>query len=106
MGDEKPYEDGREKDVEDDRIEDEKSMSQVVPYEINDMEYMLPIEVVKYIEGLINSKVEAEDKVTQMAAQTPSTMPIGTVVKTADETDDINGRVSMFSSFKGFRHRV
>ena len=106
MGDEKPNEDGREKDVEDDRIEDEKSMSQVVPYEINDMEYMLPIDVVKYIEGLINSKVEAEEKVTQMAAQTPSTMPIGTVVKTADETDEINGRVPMFSSFKGFRHRV
>ena len=107
MGDEKPNEDGREKDVEDDKIEEEKPMSnQMVPYEINDTEYMLPIELVKYIEGLINSKSEAEQKVTQMAAQTPSTMPIGTVVKTADETNDINGRVSMFSSFKGFRHRV
>lgn len=105
MGDEKPYEDGREKDDEDDRIED-NAMSQVVPYEINDKDYMLPIEVVKYIEGLISSKVDAEEKVTQMAAQTPSAMPIGTVVKNADETDDINGRVSMFSSFKGFRHRV
>ena len=107
MGDEKPNEDGREKDDEKDKLEEEKPMSnQLVPYEINDMEYMLPIELVKYIEGLINSKAEAEEKVTQMAAQTPSTMPIGTVVKTADETDDINGRVSMFSSFKGFRHRV
>ena len=48
----------------------------------------------------------AEEKVTQMAAQTPSAMPIGTVVKNADEIDDINGRVSMFSSFKGFKHRV
>ena len=107
MGDEKPNEDGREKDDEKDKLEEEKPMSsQLVPYEINDMEYMLPIELVKYIEGLINSKAEAEQKVTQMAAQTPSTMPIGTVVKTADETNDINGRVSMFSSFKGFRHRV
>ena len=107
MGDEKPNEDGREKDDEKDKLEEEKPMSsQMVPYEINDMEYMLPIEIVKYIEGLINSKSEAEQKVTQMAAQTPSTMPIGTVVKTADETNDINGRVSMFSSFKGFRHRV
>ena len=107
MGDEKPNEDGREKDDEKDKLEEEKPMSsQLVPYEINDMEYMLPIEIVKYIEGLINSKSEAEQKVTQMAAQTPSTMPIGTVVKTADETNDINGRVSMFSSFKGFRHRV
>ena len=105
MGDEKPYEDGREKDDKDDRIED-NAMSQVVPYEINDKDYMLPIEVVNYIEGLISSKVNAEEKVTQMAAQTPSAMPIGTVVKNADETDDINGRVSMFSSFKGFRHRV
>ena len=107
MGDEKPNEDGREKDDEKDKLEEEKPMSnQLVPYEINDMEYMLPIELVKYIEGLINSKAEAEEKVTQMAAQTPSAMPIGTVVKNADETDDINGRVSMFSSFKGFRHRV
>ena len=107
MGDEKPNEDGREKDDEKDKLEEEKPMSnQMVPYEINDTEYMLPIELVKYIEGLINSKSEAEQKVTQMAAQTPSTMPIGTVVKTADETNDINGRVSMFSSFKGFRHRV
>ena len=107
MGDEKPNEDGREKDDEKDKLEEEKPMSsQLVPYEINDMEYMLPIELVKYIEGLINSKAAAEEKVTQMAAQTPSTMPIGTVVKTADETNDINGRVSMFSSFKGFRHRV
>ena len=107
MGDEKPNEDGREKDDEKDKLEEEKPMSnQLVPYEINDMEYMLPIELVKYIEGLISSKAAAEEKVTQMAAQTPSAMPIGTVVKNADETDDINGRVSMFSSFKGFRHRV
>ena len=86
--------------------EEEKPMVNAVPYAINGVEYVLPVEVVSFIESLITSKVEVEEKLTEMADQTPSAMPIGTVVKTAEETDDINGRVSMFSSFKGFSHRV
>ena len=119
VGDEKPNEDGGKEDAEDDekdKLEDEepkkedeeeeKPMVNAVPYAINGVEYVLPVEVVSYIESLITSKVEVEEKLTEMADQTPSAMPIGTVVKTAEETDDINGRVSMFSSFKGFSHRV
>ena len=81
-------------------------MVNAVPYAINGVEYVLPVEVVRFIESLITTKVEVEEKLTQMAEQTPSAMPIGTVVKTTDETTDINGRVSIFSSFKGFNHRV
>ena len=119
VGDEKPGEDGTKEDGEDDekdKLEDEepkkedeeeeKPMVNAVPYSINGVEYVLPVEVVSFIESLITSKVEVEEKLTKMSEQTPSAMPIGTVVKTAEETDDINGRVSMFSSFKGFNHRV
>ena len=119
VDDEKSDEDGGKEDAEDDekdKLEDEepkkedeeeeKPMVNAVPYAINGVEYVLPVEVVSFIESLITSKVEVEEKLTEMADQTPSAMPIGTVVKTAEETDDINGRVSMFSSFKGFSHRV
>lgn len=105
MGDEKPYEDGGKEDAEEVKKDDEP-MVNGIPYVIDGVEYKLPVEVVDFIKKLIVSKVEIEEKFTEMAAQTPSAMPIGTVVKNADEIDDINGRVSMFSSFKGFRHRV
>lgn len=120
VDDEKSSEDGGKEDAEDDEKdklegeepkkedeEEEKPMVNAVPYAINGVEYVLPVEVVSFIESLITSKVEVEEKLTEMAEQTPSAMPIGTVVKTAeDNADDINTRVSMFSSFKGFRHRV
>lgn len=120
VDDGKSDEDGTKEDGEDDEKdkleneepkkeedEEEKPMVNAVPYSINGVEYVLPVEVVSFIESLITSKVEVEEKLTEMAEQTPSAMPIGTVVKTAeDNTDDINTRVSMFSSFKGFRHRV
>jgi hypothetical protein len=120
VDDGKSDEDGTKEDGEDDekdKLEDEepkkeedeeeKPMVNAVPYSINGVEYVLPVEVVSFIESLITSKVEVEEKLTEMAEQTPSAMPIGTVVKTAeDNADDINTRVSMFSSFKGFRHRV
>lgn len=120
VDDEKGDEDGNKEDGEsdkEDKLEDEepkkeddeeeeKPMVNAVPYSIGGTEYVLPVEVVQYIESLITSKVEVEEKLTKMSEQTPSAMPIGTVVKTAEESDDINGRVSMFSSFKGFSHRV
>ena len=120
VDDGKSDEDGTKEDGEDDEKdkleneepkkeedEEEKPMVNAVPYSINGVEYVLPVEVVSFIESLITSKVEVEEKLTEMAEQTPSAMPIGTVVKTAeDNADDINTRVSMFSSFKGFRHRV
>ena len=120
VDDEKSDEDGGKEDAEDDekdKLEDEepkkeedeeeKPMVNAVPYAINGVEYVLPVEVVSFIESLITSKVEVEEKLTEMAEHTPSAMPIGTVVKTTeDNVEDINTRVSMFSSFKGFGRRV
>lgn len=105
MGDEKPYEDGGKEDAEEVKKDDEP-MVNGVPYVIDGVEYKLPVEVVDFIKKLIVSKVEIEEKFTEMADKTPSAMPIGTVVKTGDEVNDINARVSLFSSFKGFSHRV
>lgn len=105
MGDEKPFEDGGKEDAEEVKKDDEP-MVNGVPYVIDGVEYNLPVEVVDFIKTLIASKVEVEEKLTEMADKTPSAMPIGTVVKTGDEVNDINSRVSLFSSFKGFSHRV
>ena len=85
--------------------EEEKPMVNAVPYSINGVEYVLPIEVISYIESLVTSKVEVEEKLTKMAEQTPSAQPIGTVVKTAEDGNDIGSRISALSMFKGFRSR-
>lgn len=86
--------------------EEETPMVNAVPFAINGTEYVLPIEVVEYIQSLVTSKVEAEEKLTQMEEQTPSAMPIGTVVKTVEDGgNDINSRINALSMFKGFRSR-
>lgn len=86
--------------------EEEKPMVNAVPYAINGVEYVLPVEVIAYIESLVTSKVEVEEKLTKMAEQTPSAMPIGTVVKTEENNgSDMNSRISALSMFKGFRSR-
>lgn len=86
--------------------EEETPMVNAVPFSINGTEYVLPIEVVEYIQSLVTSKVETEEKLTQMEEQTPSAMPIGTVVKTVEDNgDDIGSRINALSMFKGFRNR-
>lgn len=85
--------------------EEEKPMVNAVPYSINGVEYVLPVEVISYIESLVTSKVEVEEKLTKMAEQTPSAQPIGTVVKTTEDGNDIGSRISALSMFKGFRSR-
>lgn len=110
-GEEKPEkdEDKLEEEPEEEKDEDKKDEAPMVnafPFEIEGTEYLLPEAVIKYIQSLQTSKIEVEEKLTQMAEQTPSAQPIGIVVKTAeDNVEDINTRVSMFSSFKGFRNR-
>ena len=107
MDDEKVDGDGAEEDKKDDeKLEEEAPMINAVPYEINGVEYLLPTEVIDYIESLKTSKVEVEEKLTKMSEQTPSTQPIGTVVKNVEGKDSINDRVSMLSNFSGFRHRL
>lgn len=99
--------DGAEETKKDDEeLEEEAPMINAVPYEINGVEYLLPTEVIDYIESLKTSKIEVEEKLTKMSEQTPSTQPIGTVVKNVEGKDSINDRVSMLSNFSGFRHRL
>lgn len=81
-------------------------MVNAFPFEIEGTEYLLPEAVIKYIQSLQTSKIEVEEKLTQMEEQTPSAQPIGIVVKNAEgETSDINSRISALSMFKGFRNR-
>ena len=84
---------------------EEKPLVNALPYEIDGVEYLLPAEVIEYIESLKTSKIEVEEKLTKMSEQTPSASPIGTVVKTANDESDINSRISALSMFKGFRNR-
>lgn len=86
--------------------EEDNPLVNAIPYEINGVEYLLPKEVIDFIESLKTSKIEVEEKLTKMSEQTPSASPIGTVVKTSDEVNDINSRISSLSMFKGFSHRV
>ena len=85
---------------------EDNSLVNAIPYEINGVEYLLPKEVIDFIESLKTSKIEVEEKLTKMSEQTPSASPIGTVVKTSDEVNVINSRISSLSMFKGFSHRV
>ena len=106
VDDKETGEDGTEEDdKKDEELEEEEPLVNAIPYEINGIDYLLPPEVVDYIESLKTSKVEVEEKLTQMAEQTPTAKPIGTVVKNADGGDDINDRISMLNSFRGFRRR-
>lgn len=86
--------------------DEENPLVNAIPYEINGVEYLLPKEVIDFIESLKTSKIEVEEKLTKMSEQTPSASPIGTVVKTNDEVNYINSRISSLSMFKGFSHRV
>ena len=92
--------------IEEEPKEEEKPLVNAIPYEINGVEYLLPVEVIDFIESLKTSKVEVEEKLTKMSEQTPSASPIGTVVKTSEEVNDINSRISSLSMFKGFSHRI
>ena len=92
--------------IEEEPKEEDKPLVNAIPYEINGVEYLLPVEVIDFIESLKTSKVEVEEKLTKMSEQTPSASPIGTVVKTSEEVNDINSRISSLSMFKGFSHRI
>lgn len=118
-GDEKNDGDGSEEDPkkDEDKLEDEEPkedeedkkeeapMVNAFPFEIEGVEYLLPEAVINYIQSLQTSKIEVEEKLTQMAEQTPSAQPIGTVVKNSEEVSDINSQISALSMFKGFRSR-
>lgn len=84
--------------------EEEKPEVNAVPYAIGDVEYLLPVEVINYIEALKTSKIEIEEKMTKLEEQTPSAMPVGAVVKNGSvEGDSINDRIQALNAFKNWR---
>ena len=84
--------------------EEEKPIVNAFPFEINGAQFLLPEEVINYIKSLQAEKIEVEEKMTKMAEETPSAMPIGAVVKNGGiEGDSINDRIQALNAFKNWR---
>lgn len=92
--------------VEEEPKEEEKPLVNAFPYEIDGVEYLLPEEVINYIENLKTSKIEVEEKMTKMAEETPSAMPIGAVIKPTSDGDSINDRIQALNAFKNWRENL
>lgn len=69
---------------EDEKDDEEKPTVNAIPFEINGVEYLLPEDVINYIQSLQTSKVEIEEQLTKLSDETPSAQPIGVVVKNGD----------------------
>lgn len=97
---------GEDEPVEKDEDDDEKKPTvNAFPFEIDGVEYLLPEEVINYIQSLQTSKVEVEEKLTNLSNQTPSAQPVGAVVKngTPSKDDVINDRFEALERFKQWR---
>lgn len=102
--DEKKDELEEELPIEEEPKEEEKPLVNAFPYEINGVEYLLPEDVINYIESLKTSKIEVEEKMTKLEEQTPSAMPIGAVVKNGGvDGDSINDRIQALNAFRNWR---
>lgn len=99
-------EDKEEKLEEEEKKEEEAEPTvNAIPYSIGNVEYLLPVEVINYIESLMTSKIEVEEKMTKLEEQIPSAQPIGTVVKNAEPSVEnvINDRIATLNAFKNWR---
>lgn len=102
--DDKKDEQLEELPVEEEPKEEEKPMVNAFPYEINGVEYLLPEDVINYIESLKTSKIEVEEKLTKMSEETPSAMPIGAVVKEGNVAlSDMDAKFEALERFKEWR---
>ena len=59
--------------------------SDLVPFELNDEEYLIPQPVADYINSLVGNDDKMKEEMAQLKAKTPSAKPIGSVVKQAKE---------------------
>ena len=59
--------------------------SDLVPFELNDEEYLIPQPVADYINSLIGNDDKMKEEMAQLKAKTPSAKPIGSVVKQGKE---------------------
>ena len=80
----------------------EEIPSTLVPFDINGVEYMLPQEVIDFINGLIASKDSVMSELSMMKERMPSTEPIPAVinqtkVEAEDETDGLFNAVRLLN---------
>lgn len=76
----------------------------VMPYEINGVEYLLPQEVIDYINSLAAAKDSVMSELAMMKERIPSAQPIPTVIKQgavdSDETDGLFEAVRLLNRKK------
>ena len=60
----------------------------LVPFEINGVEYMLPQEVIDYIKSLMGDGEALKAELMQMKEQMPSATPIPTVISQSEKSND------------------
>lgn len=105
---------GKEDNEDKDKLEDvpveeepkeEEPIVNAFPYEIDGVEYLLPVEVINYIESLKTSKIEVEEKLTKLSEETPSAKPIGAVVKNGNvgPSNDMDSRFEALEAFKQWK---
>lgn len=81
----------------------EEVPSTLVPFEIDGVEFMLPQEVIDYINGLIAAKDATMSELSLMKERIPSAKPIGTVIKQSavnmaeEETDGLMEAVRLLN---------
>ena len=59
--------------------------SDLVPFELNDEEYLIPQPVADFIKSLVGNDDKMKKEMAQLKSKTPSAKPIGSVVKQAKE---------------------
>ena len=78
-------------DMDDDKtpdasVEEEPQLpSDLVPFELNDEEYLIPQPVADFIKSLVGNDDKMKKEMAQLKSKTPSAKPIGSVVKQAKE---------------------
>lgn len=72
-----------------DRFNEEPELpAELVPYDINGEEYLLPQAVVSYIESLKDNSAQITEELNFMKAKTPSAEPVPTVIKQSAEKEE------------------
>jgi len=94
---------GNEETVDEPAVEEEPTEElplNLVPFEINGVEYMLPQEVIDYINSLMGDGEALKAELLQMKEQMPSASPIPTVINQASEgaSDDVPS--NLFTAIK------
>ena len=103
---EEPIEEPTEEVPTEEPIEEptEEIPAAVMPYEINGVEYLLPQEVIDYINSLTAAKDSVMSELAMMKERIPSAQPIPTVIKQgavdSDETDGLFEAVRLLNRKK------